>query len=313
MKQKLLKWVATLLACASVFAFATACADNGSSLFSDSTISEDEYNATATKGLKYSFSLSDDGMCAQVDGIGTATDTNIRIPSEISGYKVIGIGDSAFIGCKSLKSVKIPNSVKSIGDFAFTDCSNLKTVEIPNSVISVGIFAFADCSGLTIYCEAESEPIGWNDDWNYSNCPVEWDCVNKEWIEGVLYSIKENSATIIDAQIDIITINIPNSITHKGQVYAVTTIGDYAFSECSSLTNITIPNSVNSIGDSAFYNCSSLTNIIIPISVTSIDFYAFYNCSSLTIYCEAGSQPSGWNSRWNTSNCPVVWGYKGEN
>ena len=60
------------------------------------------------------------------------------------------------------------------------------------------------------------------------------------------------------------------------------TIGDYAFSCCSSLRNITIPNSVTSIGAYAFSSCSSLRNIEIPNSVTSIGISAFFNCSSLT-------------------------------
>ena len=88
---------------------------------------------------------------------------------------------------------------------------------------------------------------------------------------------------------------------------SVTSIGDYAFSGCSSLTSIYIPNSVTTIGDSAFSGCSSLTSIYIPDSVTFIGYCAFQNCSNLTIYCEASSQPSGWNSDWNYSNRPRVW------
>ena len=61
----------------------------------------------------------------------------------------------------------------------------------------------------------------------------------------------------------------------------VTSIGDYAFSNCKSLTSIEIHDSVTSIGDSAFEDCESLTSIEIPDSVTSIGKYAFYNCTSL--------------------------------
>ena len=89
---------------------------------------------------------------------------------------------------------------------------------------------------------------------------------------------------------------------------SVTSIGSRAFWQCSSLTSITIPDSVTSIGDSAFYSCYSLTSITIPDSVTSIGGDAFSGCSTLTIYCEASSQPSVWNSDWNSSRRPVYWG-----
>lgn len=93
----------------------------------------------------------------------------------------------------------------------------------------------------------------------------------------------------------------------------VTSIGSEAFYWYSSLTRITIPDSVTSIGASAFRGCSSLTSITIPDSVTSIDEQAFSYCNNLTtIYCEAASQPSGWSSDWlNGCNATVVWGYTG--
>jgi hypothetical protein len=62
----------------------------------------------------------------------------------------------------------------------------------------------------------------------------------------------------------------------------VTSIGNYAFYGCYSLTSITIPSLVTSIGANAFYTCYSLTSITIPSGVTSIGNYAFYGCYSLT-------------------------------
>ena len=78
------------------------------------------------------------------------------------------------------------------------------------------------------------------------------------------------------------TATIPETVTNNGTTYSVTSIGDVAFGDCSSLTSITIPNSVTSIGESAFNSCSALTSITIPNSVTSIGDVAFGGCSSLT-------------------------------
>ena len=75
---------------------------------------------------------------------------------------------------------------------------------------------------------------------------------------------------------------IPSSITVEGKEYTVTSIGEEAFSVCSGLTSVTIPNSVTSIGEEAFQGCSGLTSVTIPNSVTSIGWGAFWGCSGLT-------------------------------
>ena len=79
------------------------------------------------------------------------------------------------------------------------------------------------------------------------------------------------------------SITIPEKVRIEGKVYTVTSIGEWAFEECSSLTSIKIPEGVTSIGDWAFYGCSSLTSIRISESVTSIGEWAFYGCSNLEI------------------------------
>ena len=78
------------------------------------------------------------------------------------------------------------------------------------------------------------------------------------------------------------TLVIPSSVTNNGTTYSVTSIGNYAFSNCSGLTSVTIPNSVTSIGNSAFEGCSGLSSVTIPNSVTSIGYGAFYACRDLT-------------------------------
>ncbi|MBR1975017.1 MAG: leucine-rich repeat protein [Clostridia bacterium] len=101
--------------------------------------------------------------------------TSITIPDSVTS-----IGRYAFASCDRLTSVEIPDSVTLIGERAFYNCSSLTSITIPDSVTSIGSGAFQYCRLLTIYCEAESKPSGWDAYWNVSNCPVHWDTkVNK--------------------------------------------------------------------------------------------------------------------------------------
>ncbi len=109
-------------------------------------------------------------------------------------------------------------------------------------------------------------------------------------VDGIYYNINGNEATVtyygsspFDASHSYSgSVVIPATVTYSGTTYPVTAIGNSAFSDCSGLISIDIPNSVTSIGGGAFYNCSGLTSIAIPNSVTSIGSGAFFYCSSLT-------------------------------
>ena len=101
-------------------------------------------------------------------------------------------------------------------------------------------------------------------------------------INGIYYNLRTNNKTAEVAEESYSgEVAIPSVITANAITYNVTSIGDYAFYNCSDLTSVTIPNSVTSIGDFAFYNCSDLTSVTISNNVTSIGFNAFSGCSSL--------------------------------
>lgn len=73
-----------------------------------------------------------------------------------------------------LTTVEIPKSVTNVDFGAFYSCTSLASVVIPKGVTSIGNEAFGDCALLTVYCEVEAKPDGWDSGWNSSNRPVEW-------------------------------------------------------------------------------------------------------------------------------------------
>ena len=205
----------------------------------------------------------------------------VNIPEEVTYMgrtrKVTRIGERSFYDCPELTSITIPNSVTTIGGYAFYNCSGLTSVTIPNSVTSIGRYAFSECTNLiSVTIPNSVTSIG---EAAFYNC----------------YSLTSVHITDIAAWCKISFSGGSNPLIYAHHLYmngeeikdlvipnSVTSIGGYAFCDCSGLTSVTIPNSVTSIGGGAFWGCTGLTSVTIPNSVTAIGGSAFQNCSGLT-------------------------------
>ncbi len=169
-------------------------------------------------------------------------------------------------------------TVSEICENCFKDKTSINSIYIPSSITSVGRGAMSGCGALATLTipfvggsSTSNSFLGYIfGAWSYSN--------NSNSVPSSLKTVVVTGGTSIESD---------------------------AFYDCSSLTSITIPNSVTSIGSSAFKNCTSMTKIYIPSSVTTIS--APYSSASpfygwnkdAVIYCGASSKPDGWGSDWN--------------
>jgi len=247
--------------------------------------------------------------------------SNKYVNLDLSGSTLTSIWEEAFVDCRSLTGVTIPNSATSIKKNAFYLCSNLTSVTIPNSVTSIENLAFYLCTALTSVTIPDSVTSiegGGVFEYCISLTAIDVAQGNNSFTaeNSILYNKNKtaiiycpagktgsftipNNVTSIGqaAFVDscLTNVTIPNSVTsiERSAFYgasltsvtipdSVTSIGDAVFAHCVSLASVTIGNSVPKISQSAFWECSSLTNVTIPNNVKSIDFFAFGVCTNLT-------------------------------
>ena len=275
----------------------------------------------ATLRLFAGYDFTIDGICYTTlggDSVEVGKNTNAKgaiiIPETVKTvitYRVVGIGDAAFLGCTSLTSITIPNSVTNIGisafygcssllsisipnnvtnidNNAFRGCTSLTSVTIPNSVMSIGDYAFYGCTGLTsITIPNRVTYIG---EYTFKGCTSLTSVTIGESVSEIGKSAFESCTSLTSVVWNAIhCVNFiipdapfPNSVTSFTFGEKVEHVPAYLCYDMSVLASITIPNSVTSIGGGAFSGCSSLTSVTIPNSVTSIGTYAFQGCSSLS-------------------------------
>lgn len=244
---------------------------------------------------EYSYSASGT-TCRLTKYLGNATE--VVIPSEYKGYKVVTLSDT-FSGKKDLKKVVIPDSVTNIYDHTFNGCTALETVEIPSSVSRIGFCTFKDCDSLTSI-----------------NIPG-----NVKLIDGSAFSDCSNlSSVTLDEGVETINIDAFFNCDKIESIYIPKSLKnmDAAFSCCDNLTEIivdkenpvfespensnaiitksnkkliqgckatVIPEGVKSLDYYAFSGIPELDNLKIPDSVTSFGNWVFRHCPDLkTIY-----------------------------
>ena len=257
----------TMLPLSAVTAFAEDTSSSTGGTASDGT---DTY--------KYEYTVND-GNATITKFLGPVGSANpnfydIKIPSELGGHPVTGLGEYSFAAnpydghqgnplCSKIRSVTIPQSVTSIGQHAFYACFSLDSLIIEDAATSIGANAFNGCSALTTLSLGEKiTTIG---DYAFEDCSN----LKNVTIPQSVTSIGQQAFYPTDL----------HTLTIKGPIKSM---GYGAFMCCTNLTSLSLDDGIQTIGDGAFAYCSALTNVTIPQSVTSIGFGAFSGCTSLT-------------------------------
>ncbi len=256
-------------------------------------------NVTDAQGIKYTLKQADDGsFYYSVTGHADELNAEIVIPTDLDGRPVKAIGREAFRGCSSLSSILIPSSVTTMGWAAFSGCSDLQMVTSEISTpFAVDIFGGSNASNATLIVPKDSRngyknTDGWGFAFIYEDGETIYDRTQTDE-QGVSYTLKQAddgsfyySVTGHSDELNA-EIVIPTDLDGC----PVKTIEEYAFSSCTDLTSVTIPNSVTTMGWAAFLGCSDLQMVTSEISTPfAVDVFVGSNASNATLVVPKGSR-----------------------
>ena len=207
---------------------------------------------------------------------------SLEIPQSVKTIKY-----AAFEGCSGLTSVTIPNNVTSIGRMAFRGCSGFASLTIPKSVTYIGAYAFWECSGLTSIESEITSPFAITNVFESSitnsvtlYIPIGTKSAYQSTSGWKSFKkMMERGGIGFEFEADGINYRVSENntvfVVAKTPVYS----GKVVIPEKTSYSETTY--NVNGIGASAFEGCTGLTSVTIPSSVTKIDKDAFKDCSGL--------------------------------
>ncbi len=205
--------------------------------------------------------------------------TELSIPEELGGSKVVGIANSALSGHASLRSVALPPSLERVGAGAFRGCSSLAGVDLPASVSFVDNDAFDGCSSLSSVTLPEGlRGLGSR---VFSGCPL---------ASVTVPASLESTGGWFRGDGPFAGSGLSSARLAEGSVRVATGL----FGGCGRLASVEVPGTVTSVGDRAFQGCTSLASVELPASVTSIADTAFEGCDALTLSCPRGSFAYSW-------------------
>ena len=237
-------------------------------------------NDGATDISYFDYSLQYDGTVEIEKYLGSVA--NVVIPSEIEGAPVTSIWDAAFADCTSLESVVIPDSVTYLANNAFSGCTSLKDVTVPDLGGELNVYTFNGCTAIeNMYIKENSE--------YYSS--VDGIIYNKDQTKLIYCPPTKQSAVILDSvkEIDGCAFSSCSLIKSIILPEGVTSIGWYAFSDCTSLESINFPDTLTSIDEGAFSGCISIVGDITLNTMETISTHAFSGCTSLESVTMDGS------------------------